>query len=78
MFTAADLVNLCHQLYFFLAVRTLKIPFLSNVEIYNAVLSTIVRMLYITSPGSVYLITEKFVFFDYLRPFPSPSAPSNL
>ena len=43
-------VTLCSYKIFFLLMRTFKIYSLSNFQICNTVLSTIVNMLYITSP----------------------------
>ena len=51
MFTTKVLVNIHHQSYtFFLVMRIFKIYYLGNFQTYNAVLLTIVTMLYVTSP----------------------------
>ena len=53
-------------------MRTYKIYSLSSFQIYNAVLLTIVTMLYV--PRTDGLLNENFVPFDHLHPFhPSPS-----
>ena len=58
MITTVSLVNITsHSYNLFLLMRTLKIYFLSNFQIYNIVLLTTVTMLYITSPVLIYVIT---------------------
>ena len=59
MITTISLVNICYlmQLVFFLMMTAFKIYSLSNFQIYNTVLLTIVTMLYITSSECIYLIT---------------------
>ena len=58
---------------FFLVMRTLKIYCLSNFQIYNTELSTVVTMLYMTSHG-IYFITGSlylsiiFIHFALLHP----------
>ena len=61
MITTVNLVNVSitsHSYKVFLVRRTLKIYSLSNFQIYNAVLLTIVTMLYIISPELTYIIIE--------------------
>ena len=43
----------------------LKVCFLSNFQIYNTMLVTIVTMLYITSSGFIYFITEILCFLIF-------------
>ena len=52
MITTMSLVNIHHHRYrfFFLLKRTFKIYSLSNFQVCNTELSTIVNMLYVTSP----------------------------
>lgn len=42
-----------------LLMRTFMIYYLSNFQLYNAVLLTVVTMVYITSPVLIYLITKR-------------------
>ena len=77
MITTISQVIIHHYGYnFFLVMRTFKIYSLSNFQIYNTVLLTIVIMLYITSSrlisitGSFYLSPPSTTL-----PFPQPSLP---
>ena len=69
MIITVSLVNIHPSLLekFFL-VMTFKIYFPTNFQIYNIVLLTLVTMLYITSPGLTYFITE-FVPFEPFHSF---------
>ena len=54
--------------FLFLVMRTFKICCLSNLQIYNTVLLTLVTMSYIISPWHL-LHNWKFFHFDHLHPF---------
>ena len=61
MITVIGLVNPSinvHNYFFSLVVRTPKIYSLSNIQVYNTELLTIVTMLYIRSPTLIHLIPE--------------------
>ena len=70
-----SLITICHHTYyknFFLVVTTLKTYSLSNFQISNIVLLTMVIMLYITSQWCIYFLTGGL----YLWPrFPNLSTP---
>ena len=61
-----------HSYNFFLVIRTFKINFLSNFQIFNMILLTTVTTLYITSPRHVYFTAIKFVPLNSLHLFCSP------
>lgn len=53
-------------------MRNSKIYFLSSFQICNTVLSTIVTMLYMTSPELIYLIPRSLYLFTPFTHFASP------
>ena len=59
-------------------METFKIYSLSNFQICNTVLLTLVTMLYVTSPGLIYLITGSLYlltpFTQFTRPLPPAPA----
>ena len=61
-----------HSYHFFCVVRTLKIYSLSNFQVYDAVLLTIITMVYIRSPEIVHLITGSLYPLTNLSPPPPP------
>ena len=70
-----SLVNIHHliQLHFFFhLMRTLKIYFLSNFQIGDTVLLSIVTVLGITPPGLIYPITGSLYTLTTFTHFPSP------
>ena len=56
-------------------MTTFKIYSLSSFQVYNTLLLTIVTMLYVTTPGLIYLY--KFVPFDHLHHILPSLAPGN-
>lgn len=71
-----SLINFLEVLGFF-GVRTLKFHSLSKFQLYNAVLSAAVTVLYIRSSGLIRLITEICTVYlplpIFLTPIPAPS-----
>ena len=85
MITTVSLVNLHHQSqlqFFFLGMRTFKTYILSNFQINNTVLLTIVTIMYMTSPGRIYFITGRFylvtTFTNFVHLPSPPRATTNL
>ena len=56
-------------------MRTFKMYSLSDFQIYNTVLLTVVTMLYIYIPRGYLSYDWKLLPFDHLHPFPSPLTP---
>ena len=71
------LVNVGHptQLqFFFLVIRTFKVHSLSNFQIYNTVLLTIITMLHIIAPGLTYFTTGSLSLLTPITHFIHPHA----
>ena len=68
--------------HFFLVMETFKIYFVSNFQIYNTVLLTIVTVLYITFPGLIYFIAGSLYFltssFHFTNSSPLPLVTAHL
>lgn len=61
--------------YHFSFIRTFKIYPLNNFQVYNALLLTIITMLYIRSPELTHLITGSFYPLTNIAPFLLPTIP---
>ena len=71
-----SLANTCiitHNYHFFFVVRTFEIHSLSNFQVYNTLLLTVVTMLYLRSPELIPLITGSLYIWS-----PSPIFPCHL
>ena len=78
MITTVSLVNITsHSYNLFLLMRTLKIYFLSNFQIYNIVLLTLVTMLCITPPGLICLITGSLYLLTTFTNFSHSPPPTS-
>lgn len=64
-----------HHCHSFFVVRTFKISFLSNSQIYNKILRTLVYMLSITSSEFIYFITEKLYPLTDISPISPTLSP---
>ena len=76
MITTKALANTCitsHNEYFFFVVRTLKIYSLSNFQVYNTVLLTIITVLYIRSPELIFLINGSLYPLTKISPYRPPA-----
>ena len=75
VYTVITTINLVNIL--FLVMKTFKMYSLSNFQIYNTVLLTIVAMLYVISPWLIYFITESLYIFIPLTHFTHPPPPTS-
>ena len=80
MFTILALANtsiISHNYHFLFVVRTFKIYSLSNLQVYNTVLLTIITILDIRSPVFIHLIPVSVDQLTSVYSFPAPPAPGN-
>ena len=61
--------------YNFFVMRTFRISFLSNLEVYNTELLTIITMLCLRSPKLLHLLTASFSPLTHVFPISQPPSP---
>ena len=73
----ANTSSMQHNYHFFFLVGTIKIWFLSNLEVYSTALLTIISTLCISFPGLIYLPVLRFPLKKHLSSSPTSLPPGS-